>query len=124
MALFKNDKAHAVYIGGRLIPAGEAREVNASLIPLDQEMAAQPAPIPPEDIEGLAGELMNGNEDLTANAALFAEKAAAEAALLPPIDPAAKTALEAAANPAVTQDAKPETKPLAAPEKKADAKPK
>lgn len=50
MALYRNTNSHAVYIAGRLIPAGEAREVPDHLIPLDQELEAiEPPPGEPSD---------------------------------------------------------------------------
>jgi hypothetical protein len=44
MALYHNDKSHPVYIGGRMIPAGQSRDVPDHLLP--------PITLEPEAIEG------------------------------------------------------------------------
>lgn len=78
--LYHNDKAHAVYIDGKLIPPGESRDVNPSLVPLDQreENKAQPAGIPGQ-LGVVAGVTVQTGEPAP-DPALEAARAAAEAA--------------------------------------------
>lgn len=49
LKLYVNHAPHAVYIGGRSIPPGEAREVDAALIPAPAPEIEYPPPDAPKD---------------------------------------------------------------------------
>lgn len=44
--LYLNEGSSAIYVGGRLIPAGQARDVDPARIPRPPEPEPEPAPEP------------------------------------------------------------------------------